>query len=97
MGVLVSQADIGGLEQLLNDRYMHIHATALVESKSQFIEAFKNGSRKYDPIKIEEAKVRVFDNSAVVRGKFDLKAFVRGKIIEGVNMFGMVLVKTKEP
>ena len=93
---LASQADIAGLEQLLSENYMHIHATSLVESKSQFIEAFKNGSRKYDPIKIEEAKVRVFDNSAVVTGKFNLKAYVRGKIIEGVNRFGMVLVKTKQ-
>jgi len=93
---LVGQADIVGLEQLLSENYMHIHGTALVESKSQFIEAFKNGARRYDPIKIEEAKVRVFDNAAVVTGKFNLKAFVRGKIIEGVNRFGMVLVKTKQ-
>ena len=93
---LVSQADIVGLEQLLSDNYMHIHSTALVESKSQFIDAFKNGSRKYDTIKIDEAKARVFDNTAVVTGKFNLKAFARGKIIEGVNRFGMVLVKTKE-
>lgn len=93
---LVSHADIVGLEQLLNENYMHIHATALVESKSQFIEAFKNGSRKYDPIKIEEAKARIFDNSAVVTGKFNLKVFARGKTIEGVNRFVLVIVKTKQ-
>ena len=93
---LVSQADTVGLERLLDDKYMHIHSTALVESKSQFIEAFKNGSRKYDPIKIEEAKARIFDNSAVVTGKFNLKVFARGKMIEGVNRFGLVIVKTKQ-
>ena len=93
---LVSQADTVGLERLLNDKYMHIHSTALVESKSQFIEAFKNGSRKYDPIKIEEAKARIFDNCAVVTGKFNLKVFARGKMIEGVNRFGLVIVKTKQ-
>ena len=93
---LVSQADTVGLERLLNDKYIHIHSTALVESKSQFIEAFKNGSRKYDPIKIEEAKARIFDNCAVVTGKFNLKVFARGKMIEGVNRFGLVIVKTKQ-
>jgi len=93
---LVSQADTAGLERLLDDKYMHIHSTALVESKSQFIEAFKNGSRKYDPIKIEEAKARIFDNCAVVTGKFNLKVFARGKMIEGVNRFGLVIVKTKQ-
>jgi len=93
---LVSQADTVGLERLLDDKYMHIHATALVESKAQFIEAFKNGSRKYDPIKIEEVKARIFDNSAVVTGKFNLKVFARGKTIEGINRFGLVIVKTKQ-
>lgn len=93
---LVSQADIVGLERLLDDKYMHIHSTALVESKSQFIEALKNGSRKYDTIKIEEEKVRVFDNTAVVTGKFNLKVFARGKTIEGVNRFGLVIVKTRQ-
>jgi hypothetical protein len=92
---LVSQANVVELEKLLNDKYMHIHATALVESKEQFLEAFKNGSRKYDPIKIEEVNVRIFGSSAVVTGKFNLKAFVRAKTIEGVNRFGLVLVKTQ--
>lgn len=92
---LVSQANVAELEKLLNDRYMHIHATALVESKAQFLEAFKNGSRRYDPIKLEEVTVRVFGSSALVTGKFNLKAFVRGNTIEGVNRFGLVLVKTQ--
>ena len=93
--LLVSQADIAGIEQLLSDRYVHIHGTALVESKGQFVEALKNGTRKYDPIKIEEANVRVFGDSAVVTGKFDLKAYTRGKTIESINRFGLLLVKTQ--
>jgi len=92
---LVSQANVAELEKLLSDKYMHIHATALVESRTQFLEAFKNGTRKYDPIKIEDINVRVFGSSAVVTGRFNLKAFVRGNTIEGVNRFGLVLVKTQ--
>jgi len=57
--------------------------------------AFKNGARKYDRIKIEEAKTLIFDNSAVVTGKFSLKDIARGKTLEGVNSFGLVLVKTR--
>lgn len=92
---LVSQANAAELEKLLDEKYVHIHATALVESKAQFLEAFKNGSRKYEPIKIEDTTVRVFGSSAVVTGRFNLKALVRGKTIEGVNRFGLVLVKTQ--
>lgn len=92
----VSQADASGLDTLLHDRYVHIHATALVESKAQFLEAFRNGWRRYDPISLDEVTVRVFGNAAVVAGKFNLKAFVRGKTLEGVNRFSLVLVKTQE-
>jgi hypothetical protein len=91
---LVGQASVVELEKLLNDKYVHIHATALVESKAQFLEAFKNGSRRYDPIKLEEVNVRIFGSSAVVTGKFNLKAFVRERTLEGVNRFGLILVKT---
>ena len=93
---LVSQGNVSELEKLLNDDYMHIHGTALVETKAQFLEAFNNGSRKYDPIKIEEMEIRVFGTSAVVTGKFNLKALARGKTIEGVNRFGLVLVKANQ-
>lgn len=92
----VGQGNVSELEKLLHEKYLHIHGTALVESKVQFLEAFKNGSRKYEPIKIEEMSVRVFGSSAVVTGKFNLKAFVRGKTIEGVNRFGLILAITEE-
>jgi hypothetical protein len=92
---LVSQADVMGLEKLLNDKYLHIHATALVESKAQFLEAFKNGTRKYDPIKIEEPTVRIFGSAAMVNGKFNLKAFTRGRTIESVDRIGLLLIKTE--
>jgi len=91
---LVSKADIAGLEGLLNDKYIHIHATGLVESKAQFIEALKTGARKYDPIRIEEAGSRLFGNCAVVTGKFKLKAFTRRRTIEGMNRFSLVVIKT---
>jgi ketosteroid isomerase-like protein len=91
---LVGNGNVTGLEKLLSDNYMHIHATALVESKSQFVDALRNGSRKYDPIIFEEVTVRVFGTTAIVTGEFNLKVFVRGKTIEGVNRFSLVLMKT---
>lgn len=86
--------DIAGLDALLHDDYMHIHATSMVESKAKFIGALKEGARKYDPFTIEDSKVRVFGDSAVVTGKFALKATMREKVIERVNRFGLVMVST---
>jgi hypothetical protein len=92
----VGQANVGELEKLLGDRYIHIHATALVETKAQFLEAFKNGTRKYDPIQLEELNVRGFEHFAIVNGKFPLKAFSRGKTVEGINRFTLVIAKTSK-
>ena len=82
---VVGQADIAGLNELLHADYVHVHATALVESKSKFIEALQTGARKYDPIKIEDTNVRIFGDSAVISGKFALKATTRDRVVEGVN------------
>jgi len=91
---VVGQGDVAGLQDLLHEEYMHIHATALVESKGKFIEALKTGARKYDPIKIEESHVRVFDGSTVVTGKFVLRATTRERVLESVNRFSLLIVKT---
>lgn len=91
---VVGEADIAGLDELLHADYVHTHATALVESKAKFIEALKTGARKYDPIKIEDSNVRVFGDSAVISGKFSLKATTRDRVIEGVNRFALLVIKT---
>lgn len=91
---LANQADSPGLKTLLHDSYLHIHATALVENKAQFLEAFDSGARRYDPIVIEEPSVRLVGDCALINGKFKLKAFSRGRVIEGVNRFTMVVVRT---
>ena len=89
---LVGQADIAGLNELLHADYVHVHATALVESKSKFIDALQTGARKYDPIKIEDSNVRIFGDSAAISGKFVLRATTRDRVIEGVNRFMMLVI-----
>ncbi len=91
---LISKADVAGLEALLNDKYVHIHATALIETKDQFVEALRTSARKYDPIKLEETSCRVFGNFAIVTGRFNLKAFSRGRTVEGVNRFSLTILKS---
>jgi ketosteroid isomerase-like protein len=89
-------ADVKTLQTLLDDRYIHIHGTSLVESKSQFLEAFSNGSRKYDPITIEDQKIRIFHQAALVNGHFKLKAYTKDRTLEGVNRFTLVMTKTPQ-
>lgn len=84
--------DVIELEKILADDYVHIHATALVENKRQFIDALKTGARRYDPIILEETKVRIYRATAIVNARFNLKAFSGGRTIEGVNRITLVLV-----
>jgi ketosteroid isomerase-like protein len=86
--------DVIELEKILTEDYVHIHATALVENKQQFIDALKTGTRKYDPIILEDAKVRIHGATAIVTARFNLKAISGGRTIEGANRITLVLVYT---
>ena len=55
---LVAQGQADELGQLLHESYQHIHGTGLVESKTAFLEALRNGNRKYEPIQLEDLKFR---------------------------------------
>ena len=92
----MGSADVKTLQSLLDDKYIHIHGTSLVESKSQFLEAFSNGSRKYDPITIEDQKIRIFNQAALVNGHFKLKAYTKDRTLEGVNRFTLAMITTPQ-
>ncbi len=91
---MMGKADVPALQKLLDDKYMHVHGTARVENKEQFLEAFKSGARRYEPLKLEGVTVRIFNKVAIVNGSFVLKAHVGGKVLEGTNRFGLVIVPT---
>jgi ketosteroid isomerase-like protein len=84
------------LAKILDDSYQHIHGTGLVESREEFLGALRSGARKYEPIQLEEVKTRLFGECAVVTGKFALKVSIKGKMMEGVNRFSFVVVKTSQ-
>jgi hypothetical protein len=86
--------DVLALEKILADNYLHIHATGLVENKQQFIDALRTGTRKYDPIMLEETKVRIYGATAIVNAKINLKMISGSWTIEGVERITLVLVFT---
>lgn len=84
------------LTAILDEKYEHIHGTGLVENRSQFVEALRTGTRKYQPIHLEEVQVKAYEGFALVTGKFALRAEVRGKTLEGVNRFCLTLIQRPE-
>ena len=93
---LVAQGQADELGKLLNDSYQHIHGTGLVESKTAFLDALRNGNRKYEPIQLEDLKFRSFQDTAILTAQFNLKATARGKKIEGVYLASFTLIQTAQ-
>ena len=92
----VGQGQADELSKILDDSYQHTHGTGLVEKKEEFLGVLRSGSRKYEPIQLEEVKTRLFGECAVVAGKFALKVFITGKMMEGVNRFSFVVAQTPQ-
>ena len=93
---LVAQGQADELGQLLHESYQHIHGTGLVESKTAFLEALRNGNRKYEPIQLEDLKFRSFQDTAILTAQFNLKATARGKKIEGLYLASFTLIQTPQ-
>jgi hypothetical protein len=93
---LVAQGQTDELGKLLNESYQHIHGTGLLESKAAFLEALRNGNRKYEPIQLENLKFRSFQDTAILTAQFNLKATARGKKIEGVYLASFTLIQTAQ-
>jgi hypothetical protein len=92
----VGQGKADELNKILGDSYQHTHGTGLVENREDFLGALRSGARKYEPIQLEEVKTRLFGECAVVTGKFALKVSIKGKMMEGVNRFSVVVVQTPQ-
>jgi len=92
----VGQGKADDLAKILDDSYQHTHGTGLVENREEFLGALRSGARKYEPIQLEEVKTRLFSDCAVVTGKFALKVFIKGKMMEGVNRFSFVVAQTPQ-
>ena len=93
---LVAQGQADELGKLLHESYQHIHGTGLVESKTAFLEALRNGTRKYEPIQLENLKFRSFQDTAILTAQFNLKATARGKKIEGLYLASFTLIQTPQ-
>jgi len=93
---LVAQGQADELGKLLHESYQHIHGTGLVESKTAFLEALRNGTRKYESIQLENLKFRSFQDTAILTAQFNLKAIARGKKIEGVYLASFTLIQTPQ-
>ena len=87
------KGDASFLEKNATQDYEFISGTGAVLSRSEAIEARKNGDIKYSSIEASDAKVRVHGNAAMYTATVNIKGMFKGNDISGTYRIGQMWVK----
>jgi ketosteroid isomerase-like protein len=87
------KGDVQALERLYADEYLAIDPAGATFTKAQDIANVKSGNFKLETFKLDELKVRLHGEVAVVTGRNTIKATYMGKDISGAYRFTDVFVK----
>lgn len=82
------------LSNLLSDDVTYGHTNGMIQTKSELIRSIMSRDQDYKSIEPSEMKVRIYDNTAIVNMKSEVKMNYGGKPLE-LNMF-VVLVWVKK-
>jgi hypothetical protein len=77
----MTQNDLDVLEQILADDLIYTHSNAKVDTKSQYLADLRAGVARYNSIKPEDVKVRLYNNGTVgiITGKATVEVTTNGK------------------
>ncbi|MDB5242309.1 MAG: hypothetical protein JWP57_2934 [Spirosoma sp.] len=67
------------LDKVLANDLTYTHSNGNRDSKQSYIQSIRDGKSKYDAIDVEEMKVRVYGNTAVINGVCMVKAINNGE------------------
>lgn len=87
------KADTATMAEGMTDDYAMVTPTGEVQDKAAVLDSFKSGDRKIENIQLEDTKVRVYGNSAVVTGTSNIKGTNKGQDITGKYRYTRVYVK----
>ena len=73
--------DVAVLDKVLANDLIYTHSGGGTDTKQSYIQSIRDGKTKYSAIDIEELKVRLYGNTAVINGMCLLKAINNGEII----------------
>jgi ketosteroid isomerase-like protein len=89
----MAKRDQAALDRILAADYSSTNADGEVSTKAQGDADIKAGVLKYDSFVVDDMKVRLFGDTAVVTGRSTLKGSYKGKDISGQNRFTDVFVR----
>jgi ketosteroid isomerase-like protein len=63
------EKDLVTLDQVIHEDLVYIHSNGSVDTKASYIAAIKDGSRAYNDITMEDAKVRTYGVVGIINAK----------------------------
>lgn len=87
------KSDTSALNRLWADEYSFTAPDGRVVTKENYIALIESGSLKYEVIKLEDLKVRVYGDTALAAGRITVKGIVGTHIIDGQDRYLTVYVK----
>jgi ketosteroid isomerase-like protein len=85
--------DTDKLDHILASDWSMVTPTGKIVSKSEALNDLKSGNEHYDSVTLGDMNVRIYGNTAVVRGSSEEKSQYNGKDTSGHYVFNDVFVK----
>ena len=90
------KSDVAALDKIYDDSLSYTHSSGTVDNKATYIGNIKSGASKYESMKRDDIKVRVYGNTALVNCHWVVHSVSRGNKIDTNARLLHVYVKQKD-
>ncbi len=91
------KADVAFLDRILAADWTWTDADGVMWSKTESLAVLKSGQDKVASMVVDDMKVRVYGNTAVVTGRTTIKETMKGRDVSGVFRFTDTWIKMAGP
>ncbi|PYY16925.1 MAG: hypothetical protein DMG60_13385 [Acidobacteria bacterium] len=81
------QSDVSKLNQLLAPEFVEVNAAGQIRTKAENIEGHRNGQTHWQAFDLNELKVKVYGNTAVVTGRLTRTGTFAGRDLSGRSRY----------
>ena len=75
----ITKNDFRKLDHVLADDLVYLHSTGVMDSKASYVKSLQSGKQKYVSGKINDLKIRVYGQTAVLNGDANFEFVTDGK------------------
>jgi len=87
------KADVATLGAILADTFVSTSADGHVQTKAEMLAALKSGEVKFEKSDVDDLKVTVYGNAAIIMGRWTGKVVEKGEASESTERFTDTFIK----